>query len=69
MLNIRYFLFDEDAPNDDSLLLHASGYGDIVECTQLEWEACPHDWPITYERHTIFSNGVSQICLTKAPDF
>lgn len=37
---------------------------DTVELTEQEFEE--QDGAITYERHTVFQNGVSQICLTKS---
>lgn len=37
---------------------------DTVELTEQEFEE--QDGVITYERHTVFQNGVSQICLTKS---
>lgn len=40
---------------------------DIVELTESEFNDL--DLPITYERHTVFQNGVSQICLTKTAHY
>jgi hypothetical protein len=51
-LVIRFFVYDDEE-------------GDIMEANEEAFLACPY--PIEYERHTIFQNGVSQICLTKMP--
>ncbi len=37
---------------------------DLIEVDEGEFENAPGN--ISYERHTIFANGVSQICLTKS---
>ncbi len=39
---------------------------DIIEVSEKEFLA--HDGRISYERNTVFSNGVNQICLTKGLD-
>lgn len=54
---VRFFIFDEeeDCGNGET--------GDIRECK--EWEFDKHEGTISYSRHTVFENGVSQICLTK----
>jgi hypothetical protein len=49
-LNIRFFVLDLDD-------------ADIIEVSEAEF--LNYDGAITYERHTIRENGVSQICLTK----
>ncbi len=36
---------------------------DIIEVSESEFLA--HDGRISYERNTVFANGVDQICLTK----
>ena len=43
---------------------HENDAHEIVEITESEFT---DDWSdiITYERHTVFANGVDQICLTK----
>ncbi len=56
-INVRFFIYDDE---------EADGQGDIRECSESEFVAC--DWPIDYERHTVFENGCSQICLTKMPE-
>lgn len=38
---------------------------DGTECTEEEFLAATGE--IEYQRHTVFENGVSQICLTKNP--
>jgi hypothetical protein len=53
---VRYFIVDYDS-EDDAM------QWDIVEVPEREFLAA--DGEITYERHTISENGVSQICLTK----
>lgn len=39
---------------------------DIVEVNEQEF--LEYEGDISYERHTVFDNGVSQICLTKGLD-
>ncbi len=51
-MEIRYFIIDWD-----------SGPVDLIEVTELEFMEAPGR--IEYERHTMFDNGVNQICLTK----
>ncbi len=53
---VRYFIVDYDAEDD------AMQWG-LVEVSEREFMAA--DGEITYERHTVSDNGVSQICLTK----
>ncbi len=53
-INVRFFMYDEDK-------------NDLKEVKELDFLAC--EYPISYKRHTIFENGVSQICLTKIPTF
>lgn len=53
---VRYFIVDYDA-EDDAM------QWDLVEVSEREF--IDADGEITYERHTISENGVSQICLTK----
>lgn len=50
--DIRFFVFDWDMDEPD-----------IVEVSEHDFLA--HDGAITYERHTMRENGVSQVCLTK----
>ena len=38
----------------------------IIECTETEFE--DFEGRIEYDRHSIFSNGCRQICLTKYRD-
>ena len=53
-LPIRYFKYDYDLEEVD-----------IVECSRFEFEDAVLDGGrITYERNTVFENGVNQICLT-----
>lgn len=58
---VRFFIYDEEALNE-----YDACTGDIVECDEDTFLASP--WPISYERNTVFANGVSQICLTKMPE-
>ena len=53
---VRYFIVDYDS-EDDAM------QWDIVEVSEREFLATEGE--ITYERHTMSENGVSQICLTK----
>lgn len=60
MLNnqaIRYFInsYNEGDTGEDADIL--------IEVSEREFMNA--DGEITYERHTVFENGVSQICLTK----
>ena len=52
---VRYFIVDYDSED--------SGCFDDIEVSEREFIAAGGE--ITYERHTIRENGVSQICLTK----
>jgi|JI10StandDraft_1071094.scaffolds.fasta_scaffold264910_1 hypothetical protein len=40
---------------------------DTVELTEQEFEE--QEGVIDYQRHTVFANGVSQICLTKTAHY
>lgn len=51
---VRFFVYDDELEEPD-----------IRECDESDFIAC--EYPISYERHTVFENGVSQICLTKMP--
>lgn len=51
---IRFFVYDWIEDESDF---------DIVECDELEF--LQFDGEISYERHTMFENGVNQVCLTK----
>lgn len=53
-IDVRFFIYDEEVD-------------DIRECDESEF--IESEYPIEYERHTIFSNGARQICLTKSPEF
>ncbi len=54
---VRFFIFDEVDDEDGDPTV------DIVEVDELDFIAAKGT--ISYERHTVFANGVSQICLTK----
>jgi hypothetical protein len=53
-INVRFFIYDETESDDDNA--HR-------EVTEGEFEEAIGD--IAYQRHTVFENGVRQICLTK----
>ena len=54
-LPVRYFAIDYEGEEPE-----------IVEVDEAEFLAA--DGAITYERHTVWTNGVNQICLTKGLD-
>jgi len=56
---IRYFVYDEN-------LDIAEDPDPITEVTEREF--IDYDGVIHYERHTVFQNGVDQVCLTKYPE-
>jgi hypothetical protein len=56
---VRYFVYDSDLDLIDDP-------DPITEVTEREF--IDYDGVITYERHTVFQNGVAQICLTKYPE-
>lgn len=53
---VRFFIYDEDI--EDS----STGAG-LRECDESEFLQAPGI--IEYERHSVYANGVKQICLTK----
>lgn len=53
--SLRFFTY----ANDDQQEL------DIVEVTEAQFLAI--NGTVSYERHTVFNNGVSQVCLTVSP--
>ena len=55
-LPIRYFILDYDLEDGP----------EIMEVDEAEFLAA--EGAITYERHTVWANGVNQICLTKGLD-
>jgi len=57
---VRFFIYDEHVETEDA-------FGDIVEVNETAFLEC--DYPIEYERHSVFENGCKQICLTKTPTF
>jgi hypothetical protein len=54
---VRFFIYNEEADEGD----------EIEEVDESDFLSC--NYPISYERNTIFDNGVHQICLTKIPLF
>jgi hypothetical protein len=56
---VRYFVYAADLDHLDDL-------DPITEVSEREFIA--YDGVIHYERHTVFQNGVAQICLTKGLD-
>jgi hypothetical protein len=55
-INVRFFAWDSEAEENE---------GDFVEVGEAEFLEA--EGVIEYERHTVFENGCSQICLTKNP--
>lgn len=58
----RYFIYDEDIYCE-----YDGAYGDYRECSKEEYTECKEKNPYAFEhveRHTIFQNGVSQVCYT-----
>jgi hypothetical protein len=55
-LPVRYFMLDYDMEDGP----------EVVEVDEAAFLAA--DGAITYERHTVWANGVNQICLTKGLD-
>lgn len=53
---IRFFTYEQD---------DESGEWDIFECNEKAFLAA--EGTIEYERHSVFTNGCKQICLTKNP--
>ncbi len=53
---VRYFMLDYDLEDGP----------EVVECDEAAFLAA--EGAITYERHTVWANGVNQICLTKGLD-
>jgi len=65
-MKTRYFAWDPLA------YTYYHDVGEITEVTKGAYdEICADnpDWEITEERHTVFENGVNQICFTVKPDF
>lgn len=60
---VRFFVYNSEA--NDLEVCDPNEQGDIVECDEATFLEDKN--PISYERHTVFDNGVSQICLTKMP--
>lgn len=56
-LPIRFFKYDYNHDNEV----------DIIETNESDFLLCEGE--ITYERHTVFQNGVNQVCLTKGNGF
>ena len=53
-INVRYFTYESS---------YEDGEIELIEISELEF--LDAEGSIEYERHTIFANGVNQICLTK----
>lgn len=58
-LPIRFFVYSQELDDADD-------NDPIVEVEEREFVA--FDGVISYERHSVRENGVSQICLTKYPE-
>lgn len=54
-LPVRFFVITTDCET-----------GDTLQCEVTEPEFLEFEGNIGYERHTVFENGVSQICITKS---
>lgn len=57
LIDVRFFVMDYDTEDNKCFDLMEVSESEFLENTD----------PITYERHTVRENGVSQICLTKMP--
>ena len=60
-MNIRFFTYCTNEENE----------ADICEITENQFVAisCMDGSKIDYQRHTVFDNGCSQICLTIEPAY
>lgn len=58
---VRFFIYEFDKENEENQDTD-NGFIEVSEAHFLTGEGT-----IEYERHTVFANGVSQICLTKNP--
>lgn len=56
-MTIRFYIIDRSEAVDSEI--------DVIEVDEDEFLEA--EGTIEYERHTVFQNGVSQICLTKNP--
>jgi len=56
-LNVRFFIYELDEDNEL----------DIIEVDEQDFLNAEGE--AQYERHTVFENGVNQICLTKTNGF
>lgn len=57
---VRFFVYDEEIFNE-----YDETNGNYREATEQEFLEA--EGAIEYERHTVYANGCSQICLTKNP--
>lgn len=53
VINVRFFKYDDEQDLE------------LVECNESDFLAA--EGTIEYERHSVFEDGVNQICLTKNP--
>jgi len=61
-INVRFFTYCTNEELEiDTFEISESQFKDI------QLNRYGNDFPVTYERHTVHQNGVSQICLTIHP--
>jgi hypothetical protein len=53
-INVRFFAYFNDDENGI----------EIKEINNQKFEELANDFHVSYERHSVFANGVRQICLT-----
>ena len=56
LINVRFFTYCINSECD----------ADVVECSENTFKSLKG--AINYERHTVFANGVNQVCLTVEPN-
>lgn len=59
-MSVRFFVYVYELDTHDIIEVDTHDIIEVDEQTFLEAEGS-----ITYERHTVYENGVKQICLTK----
>lgn len=57
---VRFFAYEYDTDESSD----TEGLGDIVECDEDAFISKLGTGTLSYERHTVHANGISQICLT-----
>jgi hypothetical protein len=61
-IDVRFFCYASNIDDDIETDIY-----EITEKCFRDWAASDVNAKITYERHTVFDNGVKQICLTIEP--